>query len=136
MVLQVPNSTCKIVILHSRISLIVIIILVTFFCFIFQLIELKFCGYKQNKKQVFGRLISSPNGCGMRITPLYFLGKVVLNWLIAQENVVPIPGAKNAEQAKEFAGALGWRLGNEEIDELRSLASKIRPVVSFPVEKL
>ncbi|CDP16053.1 unnamed protein product [Coffea canephora] len=62
--------------------------------------------------------------------------QVVLNWLIAQENVVPIPGAKNAEQAKEFAGALGWRLGNEEIDELRSLASKIRPVVSFPVEKL
>ncbi|MCD9644391.1 hypothetical protein HAX54_032589 [Datura stramonium] len=33
--------------------------------------------------------------------------QVVLNWLIAQENVVPIPGAKNAEQAKEFAGALG-----------------------------
>ncbi|XP_038898042.1 uncharacterized oxidoreductase At1g06690, chloroplastic-like isoform X2 [Benincasa hispida] len=62
--------------------------------------------------------------------------QVVLNWLIAQENVVPIPGAKNAEQAIEFAGALGWRISNEEIYELRSLASEIKPVIGFPVEKL
>ncbi|KAJ8749270.1 hypothetical protein K2173_018750 [Erythroxylum novogranatense] len=62
--------------------------------------------------------------------------QVALNWLIAQENVVPIPGAKNAEQAKEFAGALGWRLTSEEVKELRSLASEIPPVVGFPVEKL
>ncbi|KAG4179301.1 hypothetical protein ERO13_A10G098800v2 [Gossypium hirsutum] len=62
--------------------------------------------------------------------------QVVLNWLIAQENVVPIPGAKNAAQAKEFIGALGWRLSNEEVDELRSLASEISPVTGFPVEKL
>ncbi|KAJ0053969.1 hypothetical protein Pint_01369 [Pistacia integerrima] len=62
--------------------------------------------------------------------------QVVLNWLIAQENVVPIPGAKNAEQAKEFSGALGWRLSDEEVNELRSMASEIRPVVGFPVEKL
>ncbi|KAK8357517.1 hypothetical protein V6Z12_A05G422500 [Gossypium hirsutum] len=62
--------------------------------------------------------------------------QVVLNWLIAQENVVPIPGAKNAAQAEEFAGALGWRLSNEEVDELRSLASEISPVIGFPVEKL
>ncbi|GMY27857.1 uncharacterized oxidoreductase At1g06690, chloroplastic [Fagus crenata] len=62
--------------------------------------------------------------------------QVALNWLIAQENVVPIPGAKTAEQAEEFAGALGWRLTDEEIYELRSLASEIKPVVGFPVEKL
>lgn len=61
---------------------------------------------------------------------------MVLNWLIAQENVVPIPGAKNAEQAKEFAGALGWRLTDDEITDLRSLATKINPVIGFPVEKL
>lgn len=59
-----------------------------------------------------------------------------MNWLIAQENVVPIPGAKNAEQAIEFGGALGWRISNEEIKELRSLASEIKPVVGFPAEKL
>ncbi|XP_075643691.1 putative oxidoreductase At1g06690, chloroplastic [Castanea sativa] len=62
--------------------------------------------------------------------------QVALNWLIAQENVVPIPGAKTAEQAEEFAGALGWRLADEEIYELRSLASEIRPVTGFPVENL
>ncbi|KAJ8642094.1 hypothetical protein MRB53_018788 [Persea americana] len=62
--------------------------------------------------------------------------QVVLNWLIAQENVVPIPGAKNAEQAKEFAGALGWRLTDDEITDLRSLATKINPVIGFPAEKL
>ncbi|KAF3445037.1 hypothetical protein FNV43_RR14730 [Rhamnella rubrinervis] len=62
--------------------------------------------------------------------------QVVLNWLMAQENVVPIPGAKNAEQAEEFAGALGWKITEEEASELRSLASEIKPVIGFPVEKL
>lgn len=65
-----------------------------------------------------------------------FLPQVVLNWLICQENVVPIPGAKNAEQAKEFSGALGWRLTDDEINELRSLASETKPVIGFPVENL
>lgn len=49
---------------------------------------------------------------------------------------MPIPGAKNAEQAVEFAGALGWKLNDEEVNELRSLASEIRPVTGFPVENL
>lgn len=62
--------------------------------------------------------------------------QVALNWLIAQDNVIPIPGAKNAEQAKEFGGALGWRLTSDEVDELRDLASKSKPVIGFPVEKL
>ncbi|KAK4786928.1 hypothetical protein SAY86_010761 [Trapa natans] len=62
--------------------------------------------------------------------------QVALNWLIAQDNVIPIPGAKNAEQAREFAGALGWRLDGGEVEELRSLASDIKPAVGFPVEKL
>ncbi|KAK9086116.1 hypothetical protein Sjap_026527 [Stephania japonica] len=62
--------------------------------------------------------------------------QVVLNWLIAQDNVVPIPGAKNAKQAQEFCGALGWKLTDEEVSELRSMASEIKPVIGFPVEKL
>lgn len=49
---------------------------------------------------------------------------------------MPIPGAKNAEQAKEFSGALGWRLTDDEINELRSLASETKPVIGFPVENL
>ncbi|KAL0400040.1 UNVERIFIED_CONTAM: putative oxidoreductase, chloroplastic [Sesamum radiatum] len=46
------------------------------------------------------------------------------------------PGARNGEQAKEFAGAVGWRLSNDEVEELRSVASEIKRVVGFPVEKL
>ncbi|XP_074273328.1 putative oxidoreductase At1g06690, chloroplastic [Silene latifolia] len=64
------------------------------------------------------------------------LTQVVLNWLIAQGNVVPIPGAKDGQQAAEFGGSLGWQLSTDEVDELRSLAKEIKPVIGFPVEKL
>lgn len=72
----------------------------------------------------------------IKYTSLYFVVQVALNWLVAQGNVIPIPGAKNAEQAKEFAGAIGWSLTDDEVAELRSLASEINPVVGFPVEYL
>ncbi|MEP0916689.1 aldo/keto reductase [Leptolyngbya sp. DQ-M1] len=44
--------------------------------------------------------------------------QVALNWLIAQGNVIPIPGAKNASQAKQNAGAIGWDLEPEEVTQL------------------
>lgn len=44
--------------------------------------------------------------------------QVALNWLIAQGNVVPIPGAKTADQARQNAGSLGWRLSDAEIEKL------------------
>lgn len=62
--------------------------------------------------------------------------QVALNWLMAQGNVVPIPGAKTPEQAQEFGGALGWSLTQEEVKELRDVASKLRPVQGFPAERL
>jgi pyridoxine 4-dehydrogenase len=34
------------------------------------------------------------------------------------KGAVPIPGAKNARQAEENAGAAGWRLAPEEIATL------------------
>lgn len=48
--------------------------------------------------------------------------QVALNWLIAQGNVVPIPGAKTADQAQQNAGALGWSLNRSEIDLLAELS--------------
>ena len=48
--------------------------------------------------------------------------QVALNWLIAQENVIPIPGAKNARQTEENAGAMGWQLSSEDIEQLSSLS--------------
>ncbi len=44
--------------------------------------------------------------------------QVALNWLIAQPGVIPIPGAKTADQAAQNAGAIGWSLNNEEIAEI------------------
>jgi diketogulonate reductase-like aldo/keto reductase len=45
--------------------------------------------------------------------------QVALAWLIAK-GAVPIPGAKNKDQAQQNAGALGWRLTGEELDLLTS----------------
>lgn len=43
--------------------------------------------------------------------------QVALNWLMAQ-GVIPIPGAKTAEQAKQNAGALGWSLDADDVAQL------------------
>jgi aryl-alcohol dehydrogenase-like predicted oxidoreductase len=43
--------------------------------------------------------------------------QVALNWVICKE-ALPIPGAKNAGQAQENAGSLGWRLTDEEMKRL------------------
>jgi aryl-alcohol dehydrogenase-like predicted oxidoreductase len=45
-------------------------------------------------------------------------GQVALRWLVQQDNVVPIPGAKNADQVKHNAGALSFALTPEEITYL------------------
>mmetsp|Transcript_5864 Transcript_5864/g.11177 ORF Transcript_5864/g.11177 Transcript_5864/m.11177 type:complete len:391 (-) Transcript_5864:243-1415(-) len=58
------------------------------------------------------------------------LTQVALNYLICQGNVLPIPGAKSAQQAQEFAGALGWSLTEEEIASLRRDVAQMRKSVS------
>lgn len=47
--------------------------------------------------------------------------QVALNWLMCK-GTLPIPGAKNGRQAEQNAGALGWRLSDEEVVELDRLA--------------
>ena len=45
--------------------------------------------------------------------------QVALNWLLAKdEHIIPIPGAKNARQATDNAGAIGWRLSDEEFRQI------------------
>lgn len=46
------------------------------------------------------------------------LAQVALNWLIAQGNVIPIPGAKNAKQVEQNAGAVGWTMTDDERDAI------------------
>jgi aryl-alcohol dehydrogenase-like predicted oxidoreductase len=45
--------------------------------------------------------------------------QVAINWLLAK-GALPIPGAKNAAQARENAGAMGWRLTVDETTELEA----------------
>jgi aryl-alcohol dehydrogenase-like predicted oxidoreductase len=47
--------------------------------------------------------------------------QVALAYLIAK-GAVPIPGAKNRDQAEQNAGALGWRLTDEELAVLDGAA--------------
>ena len=48
--------------------------------------------------------------------------QIALNWLIAQGNVIPIPGAKNPRQAAENAGGAGWQLDPEDAQKLSTLS--------------
>ncbi|KAH9307698.1 hypothetical protein KI387_035609, partial [Taxus chinensis] len=49
------------------------------------------------------------------------VSQVAINWCICK-GTIPIPGVKTLKQAQENLGALGWRLGSEEIFELESAA--------------
>ncbi|MFG6094154.1 aldo/keto reductase [Leptothoe sp. ISB3NOV94-8A] len=49
--------------------------------------------------------------------------QVALNWLMGQGDVVPIPGAKNAQQAEQNAGALGWSMMPEEQEKIRAVTT-------------
>ena len=50
------------------------------------------------------------------------MSQIALNWCICKGSI-PIPGAKNAEQAKENIAALGWLLDAGEIAELDKAAA-------------
>lgn len=47
--------------------------------------------------------------------------QVALNWIICK-GAVPIPGARTAQQAEDNAGALGWRLTDDEVVELEAVS--------------
>ncbi len=53
-----------------------------------------------------------------------FNAQVALNWLI-RKGALPIPGAKNANQALQNAGALGWSLTDEEVDKLDAAGDEV-----------
>lgn len=50
--------------------------------------------------------------------------QIALNWLICK-GALPIPGAKNAEQAAQNAAALGWRLTEEHIAALDAMSDEV-----------
>jgi aryl-alcohol dehydrogenase-like predicted oxidoreductase len=50
--------------------------------------------------------------------------QVALNWLICK-GAMPIPGAKNADQALQNAGALGWSLTDQEVTKLDAASDEV-----------
>jgi len=60
--------------------------------------------------------------------------QVALNWCMAK-GTLPIPGVKNERQAREAAGALGWRMSGAEVAELDAVSARIAPGLAFPTEK-
>lgn len=50
--------------------------------------------------------------------------QVALNWTICK-GTVPIPGAKNAKQAAENLGAMGWRLTFDEVTALDNASNEL-----------
>ena len=50
--------------------------------------------------------------------------QIALNWTICK-GALPIPGAKSAEQAQQNAGALGWKLTDEEVAKLDEMSDAI-----------
>jgi aryl-alcohol dehydrogenase-like predicted oxidoreductase len=71
-----------------------------------------------------------PRGAWRRLPPLLALvreigleqggktpAQVALNWLLCK-GALPIPGARNASQVEENAGALGWRLTDAQVAAL------------------
>lgn len=50
--------------------------------------------------------------------------QVALNWTICK-GTLPIPGAKNARQAQENAGALGWQLTDEDVARLEEMSDRV-----------
>lgn len=51
--------------------------------------------------------------------------QVAINWTICK-GTLPIPGAKNAQQVRDNAGAVGWRLSDEEVAELDALSEPLQ----------
>jgi len=50
------------------------------------------------------------------------VSQCALNWVLCK-GALPIPGAKSPAQARENAGAMGWRLTQDEVDELDAARS-------------
>lgn len=46
------------------------------------------------------------------------VAQVALNWLVSKPGVIPIPGAKNPQQAEWNAGAAGWELSADEKERI------------------
>ena len=62
------------------------------------------------------------------------IAQVALNWCICK-GTLPIPGAKNAQQARQNAGAIGWRLSPEDISLLDETSDLVLNIARADVDQ-
>jgi len=67
-----------------------------------------------------GRLFREENRLLEEISKDYnkTLSQIAINWLISKKNIITIPKSTNTEHLKENLGALGWKLGEEDMKRL------------------
>lgn len=70
-------------------------------------------------RRLYAMMLEIGSGHGGKTIP-----QVALNWLMAR-GVIPIHGAKTAAQARENAGALGWRLDGAEMQALTDASDRL-----------
>lgn len=81
------------------------------------------------RKRVFKRILPTMTAlehCLQELAQLHHktVAQISLNWCICK-GTIPIPGAKNLEQAQANAGALGWRLAPAEVEALDQAAARV-----------
>ena len=59
--------------------------------------------------------------------------QVALNWILCK-GARPIAGVQSARQAESAAGSMGWRLKEDEVEELDAVSSRLTPGLGFPTE--
>jgi len=72
------------------------------------------------KPLVKGELFRKKNKLLEELAPKYnkTIGQIAINWLISKKNIITIPKSTNTEHLKENLGALGWKLGAEDMKRL------------------
>jgi pyridoxine 4-dehydrogenase len=74
-------------------------------------------------QELLGTLAAVANDYGKSQT------QVAINWAICK-GTVPIPGARTIQQARENLASTGWSLGNDAVEELDLVASRVgKPMI-------
>ena len=60
--------------------------------------------------------------------------QIALNWLMRETTIVPIPGVKRRSHVEEDLGTVGWRLNEEELNQIASVLAGFKRdlILSLP----
>ncbi len=64
------------------------------------------------------------------------VSQVALNWLMRETTIVPIPGIKRRSHVEEDLGAVGWRLNQDELDEIAVALSRFKRDLPLSVPRM